>query len=63
MAVVLGMFLLAPGLGISFAVACGVVAVLNRRRPRSGVVTGTIGTLVGLSTVAAALAAYALTRG
>jgi hypothetical protein len=62
MAVLLGLLLVAPGLGISFAVACGVVALISRRPRQSGVLTGTLGTLAGLSTVAAALAAYALTR-
>lgn len=62
MAVILVAFLLAPGLSISFVIACGLVAVLRRRRRTTGLVSGTLASLAGLSTVAGALAVYSLTR-
>jgi hypothetical protein len=57
----LGVLLVAPALGVSLAVACGV-ATLRPLRRRSGLVAGTLATAAGMTTVAAALTVYALTR-
>ncbi|WP_157181102.1 hypothetical protein [Actinopolymorpha alba] len=51
-----------PGLCLSLAIAGGVLAVLRRRLPRSGLAAGSIAALAGLLTVAAALAVYSMTQ-
>jgi hypothetical protein len=61
LAVLLAVLVVIPGLGISFAIACGLLALLRKSR-RPGVLTGTFATLIGLASVATALAIYAATR-
>jgi len=61
LAVLLAVLVVVPGLGISFAIACGLLAVLRKSR-LPGVLVGTIATLIGLASVATALAIFAATR-
>ena len=62
LAVILTVFIVVPGTSLSFAIGCGVLFVLRRRWPRSGLVVGTVAALTGIATVAAVLAIYAVTR-
>ena len=61
LAALLAVLVVVPGLGISFAIACGLLAVLRKAR-QPGVLVGTFATLIGLAAVATALAIYAITR-
>lgn len=62
LAFLLAAFVVVPGLCLSVAIGCGVLAALRRRWHGSSLAIGTVAAVAGMGIVAAALAGYAALR-